>query len=367
MLMSHRRRLFAAHLAAVLVLGALAAARADEGKPTVIRIGIPGVGNGNRPIIGGSSIANVHLLGLLEKEFQQDGIKIEWSFLRGAGPAVNEGFANGLFDVAGGLGDLPSIIGRAGGLKFKIVAGAGSRQNTYLVVPADSTITSVKELKGKRVAIFKGTNIQLAIAKILEANGLTEKDLKVVNMDNATAKAALSTKDIDAAWGNYDYLALRDQGVAKVIYDTKGAEPRLLKSSSLLVSEGFINKYPSITRRIVKALVVGAKYMSDLDSDKERTKAFQLWSKTGFPYSNFKEDFEGKGQLRLRSSPLIDDYFVSQYGRAIADSKRFGLIRNDIDLKAWIDDSFLKAALKELDLEGYWTPADAQGNVKGSS
>ena len=342
-----------------------APARADEGKPTVIRLGVPGVGNGNRPVIGGSSIANVHLLALLDQEFKPEGIRIEWSFLRGAGPAVNEGFANGLFDVAAGLGDLPSIIGRAGGLNYRIVAAAGNRQNTYLAVPADSNLTGVKDLRGKRVAIFKGTNIQLAIAKILEANGLGEKDLKVVNMDTATAKAALTTKDVDAAFGNYDLLALRDQGVAKIIYDTKGGDARFLKNSSLLVSQEFIDKYPSITKRIVKVLVLGAKYQADLDAD--RSKALLLWSKSGFPYAAFKEDFTGASTFKLRASPLIDDYFISQYTKAISDSRRFGLIRNDVDLKAWIDDSFLKAVLKELNLESYWSPADSNGNVKGSS
>ena len=50
--------------------------------------------------------------GLLEEEFKKDGIKIQWTFLRGAGPAVNELFANGLLDSSH-LGDLPSVVGRA--------------------------------------------------------------------------------------------------------------------------------------------------------------------------------------------------------------------------------------------------------------
>src|SRR6187431_179572 len=107
-----------------------APARADA--PSVIRIGVPGVGTGNRPIIGGSNVAVVHLRGLLEEEFKPDGIQIKWNFLRGAGPAVNELFANGLADFGFGLGDLPSIIGHAGGLNTRVLAAGGIRQNTYL-------------------------------------------------------------------------------------------------------------------------------------------------------------------------------------------------------------------------------------------
>src|SRR4051794_31182791 len=111
------------------------AARADT--PSVIRIAFAGVGVGNRPFIGGSSLGVVHSRGLLEEEFKKDNIKIEWSFFKGAGPAVNEAYANSLIDFAL-QGDLPSIIGKAGGLKTKLLASTGSRQNTYLAVPADS-------------------------------------------------------------------------------------------------------------------------------------------------------------------------------------------------------------------------------------
>src|ERR1700759_5468109 len=94
-------------LAAVL----LSAFRAHaEDKPKVIRIAYPGVGVVNRPFGTGSALATAHLRGLLEDEFKPDGIQIEWSFLRGAGPAVNELFANGLLDFTL-LGDLPSVIG----------------------------------------------------------------------------------------------------------------------------------------------------------------------------------------------------------------------------------------------------------------
>ncbi|HET6334824.1 MAG TPA: hypothetical protein VFG30_16485, partial [Polyangiales bacterium] len=79
-----------------------------EDKPGVIRIGFPNVGVGNRPISTTSALATAHLRGSLEDEFKADGIKIQWNFLRGAGPAVNELYANGLLDFST-LGDLPSV------------------------------------------------------------------------------------------------------------------------------------------------------------------------------------------------------------------------------------------------------------------
>src|SRR3954470_18398444 len=144
--------------AAAALSGRLGSARAAD-KPAVIRVAFPGVGIGNRPFVGGGAAANLHLKGLLDEEFKGDGIKVEWSFLRGAGPAVNELYANGLVDISP-LGDLPFIIGTAGGLKRKVISTSFIRGNSYVVVPADSPIASLKDLRGKKVAIFKGTNIQ---------------------------------------------------------------------------------------------------------------------------------------------------------------------------------------------------------------
>lgn len=126
-----RRSSFVRGMLSVSALALLGERTAHAATPSVIRIGVPGVGVGNRPIIGGSSVATVALRGLLEEEFRKEGIKIQYSFLRGAGPAVSELFANGLADFGWGLGDLPSIIGHAGGLKTRILSAAGIRQNTY--------------------------------------------------------------------------------------------------------------------------------------------------------------------------------------------------------------------------------------------
>lgn len=74
--------------------------------------------------------------GQLEDEFKKDGIKVQWTFARGAGTAVNEQFANDLADISL-LGDLPSIIARSSGVKTKVLAAAGV-SNLYIAVPADS-------------------------------------------------------------------------------------------------------------------------------------------------------------------------------------------------------------------------------------
>lgn len=268
-------------LLACLILTFHALALAD--KPSVIRVGYPGVGIGNRPASFGNSVTTMHLKGLLEEEFRKDGIKIQWTFLRGAGPAVNELFANGLLDFSH-LGDLPSVVGRASGLKYRVLASSGVRNNIYVSVPADSSVQSIKDLRGKKIAVLKGTATHLAGVKILEKFGLSEKD---VNLDTNAAKAALVTKDIDAAVGGADYLSLRDQGVSRVVFTTKGGDPKLTSNGLFLGSQDFLEKYPDIALRVVKQLVLAAKFLAEAQTDP--APVFQLWTKSGFTFSGFKE------------------------------------------------------------------------------
>jgi sulfonate transport system substrate-binding protein len=356
-----KRSSFLKGMLSVSAMAILGERQAKAATPSVIRIGVPSVGVGDRPRSGGSPPSTVGLRGLLEEEFKADGISVKWNYLRGAGPAVNELFANGLVDFGFGLGDLPSIIGRAGGLPTRLLLAGGIRQNSYLSVPADSPISAVKDLRGQKVAVFKGTNIQLAVARILEANGLSEKDLRSINMNTPTTKAALVTRDVHAAFGGSDYLALRDQGVTKIVFTTRGGNPGFLRHSSVVADQSFINQYPQLTQRVVNVVVGAAKWLSDHDANP--TPAFQLWTKSGVQFNDYKEDFTGSS-LKVRSSPLVDEYFISQYKRSIADAKRFGLIRKEFEFESWAETKFLREALRAQKLEGFWTPHGVDGKPK---
>jgi sulfonate transport system substrate-binding protein len=306
------------------------------------------VGIGNRPVVGGSPWSLLHLRGTLESEFKPDATQVTWTFLRGAGPAVNELYANGLADISL-LGDLPSIIGHAGGLETRVLANGG-RFNLYVAVPADSPLKNIQELKGKRVAVFKGTCVQLSFNRILESIGLAERDVKTINMDNATGRAALITKDIDAIIGGYELFQLRDQGAARIIYSTKD-KPQYTCNSTILASNEFVTKYPDQVKRILRQYVRTAKWLAD--QEQNPADAYRLWTKSGVPYSSFKEDNAGQS-IRHSLSPLVDPYLLDRYKNSVADAKRFGLIRKEFDLEPWIDTSFLEAVLKEEKLENFW-------------
>jgi sulfonate transport system substrate-binding protein len=328
--------------------------------PSVIRIGYPAVGVGNRPVAHGNAVATMHLRGMLEDEFRKDGIQITWSFLRGAGPAVNELFANGLLDFSA-LGDLPSIVGRASGLNYRLISGASVRGNIYVAVPADSSAKTIADLRGKKVAVTKGTATHLAAGKILEGFGLTEKDVRLINMDTQTAISAIVTGDIDAAFGSSQYLGLRDQGVARVIFRTTGGDPKYTSNTSFLGNGDFMQKYPEHSKRVVKTLVLAAKWLAE--QEEKRESVFQLWTRTGFTFASFKEDWTGES-MKYKTSPLIDEYVTSRYNFQINEAKRLGLTRKTFDFREWVEPSILQAVLQELNLQNFWAPRDLNGQPR---
>jgi len=337
--------------ALALVFAALAGAdaSADDAKPKVINFGFANAGVGGRPAVGGGWVATVHARGLLEEEFKKDGIEVRWNFFTTAGPGVNEAISNGLLDFAF-QGDLPSLIGKAGGLDTRVVM-AGSRNGTfYIGATPSSGIQSVADLKGRKAGLFKGTALQLAAQHVLAANGLTESDLRTYNMDFAAGNSAIASGDIDALFGGSNLFGLRDQGLLRLIYDGRADGNKYGFESSVLVLSAFAKKYPEITYRVVKVFLQGAQWSA---LEENRDLQYKLWAKSGTPYTHFREDFRGL-DFKEVFSPLLDEEFISEYKKSGEDTLKNRLIRKPVDVDAWFDPTYLNRALVELELEDFW-------------
>jgi sulfonate transport system substrate-binding protein len=311
-------------------VGAVLAApgRGNSANPITIRFGFASVGVDNRQFAGGNFLAVAHADRYIEKELENlPGVKVEYTFFKGAGPAINEAFANDQLDFAS-QGDLPQIIGRANGLKTRLLAAGGAHAPLYLAVSPDSDIHTVKDLKGRKVALFRGTNYHLAAVKILAANGMTERDFQGINMDEASANAALATRNVDAAFGVYGVLLLADQGLAKIVFSTKGGGPGLERQATLIAADSFVAKYPDLTQNVVAAAVKAAHWSSQ---EQNREALFEVWARSGRPASVYREDFEGQ-TLKYRNSPIIDDYLIAAYRAQAQQAKQYGLVRREVSV-----------------------------------
>ena len=322
---------------------------AAEAKPTVIRLASPLVGSGNRPVGYGSYYATTQTLGLLEKEFQKDGIKVQWNNFKGAGPAINESYANGLVDITW-LGDLPALIGKASRSDTKLIAIGGIHDNTYLAVPPSSQAKTWADLKGKRIGFFRGTSLHLALYQIIKKYGLTEKDFRFVNVDGAVGYAALASGDLDAIFSNQSLFPVVDRGIAKIIYSSKKEPTNLQSSGYVLVSSKFEQKYPETVQRVVNVLVKQAAWESE---QKNREALFKLWSKSGLSYSTFVRANEGV-DLKQHSDPVIDAASISLLKQKLKAGQDLKLIRGNIDVDTWVEPKYVNNAIKSLNLQNVW-------------
>lgn len=342
-----------------LALAATALVASAHAAPDTIRIGVASAGGGDPVTFGGSPGGVARSNNWLEDEFKASGIKVEWLFFKGAGPAVNEALSNKQIDFAY-QGDLPQIVGRSNGLKTKLLMVSGARNNLYLVTPPKSDIASVKDLKGRNVSIFRGTNGHLVAINVLAEAGLADRDVKGVNLDAGSAQAALVSNGVDAAFGGYEWFKVRDSGLAKVVYSTQGKNPALTRQASLLVRSEFEQANPAEVQRVVDVFVRAAHWSSE---EKNRDELFRIWARSGTPVASWAAEFDQQ-PLAVRNSPLVDEFIVARYKAVVADALKLKLIRREVTVDDWFDTRYLKAALKKQGLENYWTAFDAKGQAK---
>jgi sulfonate transport system substrate-binding protein len=359
-----KRRTFSAALASGLAAPAViglstGTARAQSGgKPATIRIGFPGAGTAGRPLPSSGFPANVVFRGELEQEFAADGIKIEWKYYVGAGPALNEAYANGLLDFCFGHGDLPLIVGRSTGLKHKILLSSGRGGDTYFVVPASSSAKSIKDLEGKILSCQKGTAGQLRLYRFLAHHGYKEpeKQFRIISQITDDRRASLATGNIAGALDTP--FGLEARGVARTL-DQIFDDPFQNVPGSVWVGESFEQRHPDLVQRIVNRLVKTAHWSAQ---EANRESQYQLWTRSGDnTYIDNKRVWDRTKDLRNRINPLLDEYYTASIQRSISEIKSHRLSRREVSLDGWIEPKYLNNALREQKLETYWPTQDANG------
>jgi sulfonate transport system substrate-binding protein len=324
-------------------------AGAQAEQPAHIRIGAVGVPVGGK-VVGISIVTLAQSEKFFDEAFAGTNTKVDVNYLTGTGPAINEALAQGQLDF-GEYGSVPNVIGLAGGVPAKLILAYRPTGSYYLAVRASSAIKSVKDLKGKRVAVMKGTNPHFLLVKTIEAAGLTDRDVNIVNLQQADAQAAFAAGSVDGIFGTSSILLLRDKGVARIVATTGKSTSITGNAGGFLVSDAFAQKYPDATARIVKALVKASWWASQ---EKNRNALVRHYAETGIPAKYYAEQLAGP--LPPQYSPLIDPQIVRGYQDTAIFTQSHKLIRKIPDFKPWIEPRYLNAALKSLNLQDYWKP-----------
>jgi sulfonate transport system substrate-binding protein len=199
-------------LAALFGLAFFAPARAGY-DPKLLRIGFQK---------SASVLTLIKAQGTLEKRFAPKGIEVKWIEFP-AGPQMLEGLNVGAIDI-GYVGEAPPIFAQAAGANFVYVGFEGSSPKAEaLLVPENSPIKRPADLKGKKVALNKGSNVHYFLAKFLEKNGLKYSDIQPVFLAPADARAAFERGSVDA-WVIWDpYAAASEKQIgARILADATG-------------------------------------------------------------------------------------------------------------------------------------------------
>lgn len=186
--------------------------------------------------------------GWLEEALAEDGVSVRWVQSQGSNKALE--FLNAGSIDFGSTAGAAALIGRINGNPIKSIYVYSRPEWTALVRPAESDIESVEDLKGKRVAVTRGTDPHIFLIRALAEHGLTEKDVNLVLLQHADGKAALSRGDVDA-WAGLDPLmaaAELEEG-ANLFY----RRPELNSWGILNVREAFANENPEIVEKVLAA------------------------------------------------------------------------------------------------------------------
>lgn len=160
--------------------------------------------------------------GSLEKKLAPLGVAVKWVEFP-AGPQLLEGLNVGAVDV-GFVGEAPPIFAQAAGAKFVYIGfDPAAPEAEAIVVPKDSTIKTAADLKGKKVALNKGSNVHYLLVKALEKAGLKYSDIQPVFLPPADARAAFERGAVDA-WAIWDpfLAAVEKQSGARLLLDGRG-------------------------------------------------------------------------------------------------------------------------------------------------
>ncbi|NNH27357.1 sulfonate ABC transporter substrate-binding protein [Acinetobacter terrestris] len=263
--------------------------------------------------------------GSLESALEKQHVKVKWVEFT-AGPQLLEGLNVGSVSL-GEVGEAPPIFAQAANANLVYVANQPAMPTAEaLIVQKDSPIQSIKDLKGKRVVLNKGSNVHYLLLKLLEANNLKLDDIQVVYLPPADARAAFEKGAVDA-WVIWDpfFAAAEQQIGARVIANGEN----LVKNYQFyLADRKFAEQNPEVVKAVINELNVAADWMT-----KNQDEAAKILEKpTGLDASILKTSI---GRMNLGVQPISNQVATQQ--QYVADAfYNQKLIPNKINIQAAI-------------------------------
>lgn len=242
------RRGLAAFLTAALAFGAVTQVTADT-----LRIGYQKYG----------TLTLLRASGALDQRLAEQGVNVTWTEFP-AGPQLLEGLNVGAVDF-GTTGETPPVFAQAAGADLLYVAHEPpAPTGEAILLPKDSPIQSVAELKGKKIALNKGSNVHYLLVRALEDAGLSITDITPIYLPPADARAAFERGSVDA-WVIWDpFQAAAEQQIgARPLIDGSG----LVSNHQFYLSTGaYAQANPEVIQILIEEIdAIGQWTLNNLD------------------------------------------------------------------------------------------------------
>ncbi len=312
-----KKTLFSGLLTAVL-LSTLPQAQA-ENAPKTVNIGF--------------QKANIFSLlkyrGTLDEQFKRQGIEVRWIEFP-AGPQMLEGLNIGSIDLAA-TGDAPPTFAQAAKADLVYLAHSPANPQTEaIVVPENSPVKTVADLKGKRVALNKGSDVNYLLVRALEDAGLSYKDITPVYLPPADARAAFQRGSVDAwvIWDPY-YAEVETLARARLVKNAEGLVPHY---TFYLASRQFADSYPQTAQKVITEL----QQLSDWANQHPDDAAGIMAQSTGLEKSIW---LRAIARMPFGAQRMTPEVFAQQ--QTLADTfTRIGLLPVKVDVASatWSQD-----------------------------
>jgi sulfonate transport system substrate-binding protein len=220
---------------------ALAGVGASYGQDKTVRIGYQKYGK----------LVLLKSRGTLEPRLKALGYDVKWTEFQ-FGPPLLEAINVGAIDF-GNTGETPPVFAQAAGAPIRYVAyEPPAQKGEAIVVQKDSPLKSVADLKGKKVAVAKGSNAHYLLVKALEKAGVKYEDITPAFLAPADARAAFESGAVDAwsIWDPYQSAAETTLG-ARTLTDATGLVPN---TQFYLSSQKFIETEPKVLDAVLDEL-----------------------------------------------------------------------------------------------------------------
>jgi sulfonate transport system substrate-binding protein len=264
--------------------------------------------------------------GLLEKEFAKDGISIRWVQTLGSNKAL-EFLSAGSIDF-GSTAGAAALVGKINGNPIKSIYVFSRPEWTALVTRKDTAIDKVADLKGKRVAVTRGTDPHIFLVRALQGAGLTERDVTPVLLQHPDGKTALIRGDVDA-WAGLDPMMAQAEieDGARLFYRNPDANTWGI----LNVRQEFLKDHPDLVQRTLAVYEEARKY--SLANPAEVKRVFVAATK--LPDAVVEKQLKERTELTHNRVGPAQRESILAAGLALQQA---GVIPASVDVKAAVND-----------------------------